>query len=202
MLCHFRLFLEHQITPPFLPTGIYSFFDKDARRVYLSATMEFETDFARGFGRRILDPIIPDNDAGNGERLILLGSRFEKSVEKTRLATELLKANKLLVSVPSYPRSIPWAQIGTPPKRQTFSAELQNFRAASSGAFVLVSRIDGIDLPQDTCRIMLIDGAPAGASLIDQYLYQTLLLSNLYSTKMAARITQLFGRINRGRSDL
>jgi hypothetical protein len=48
---------------------------------------------------------------------------------------------------------------------------------------------------------MLIDGAPAGASLIDQYLYQTLLLSNLYSTKMAARITQLFGRINRGRSD-
>ncbi|NML77004.1 DEAD/DEAH box helicase family protein [Rhizobium sp. S-51] len=190
-----------EITPPFIPTGVYDFLGKGVRRVYLSATLEFETDFVRGFGRRITNQIAPDNDAGNGERLILLSSLFKDKPDKKEVAAEVLKKNKLLVSVPSYPKAQAWKHIGTPPAKANFSAELQNFRKASSGAFILVSRIDGIDLPQDTCRVMLIDGAPSGTSLMDQYLFQHLSLSNLFSTKMAGRITQLLGRINRGRSD-
>ena len=42
---------------------------------------------------------------------------------------------------------------------------------------------------------MLIDGAPSGAGLMDQYLFKRVGLGNLYSTKMAGRITQLLGRI-------
>ena len=190
-----------EITPPFIPTGVYNFLGKGVRRVYLSATLEFETDFVRGFGRRITDQIAPDNDAGNGERLILLSSLFKDKPDKKEVAAEILKKNKLLVSVPSYSKAQAWKHIGTPPNKENFSAELQTFRKASSGAFILVSRIDGIDLPQDTCRVMLIDGAPSGTSLMDQYLFQHLSLSNLFSTKMAGRITQLLGRINRGRSD-
>ncbi|RVO40422.1 helicase [Sinorhizobium meliloti] len=190
-----------EITPPFIPTGVYDFLGKGVRRVYLSATLEFETDFVRGFGRRITNQIAPDNDAGNGERLILLSSLFKDKPDKKEVAAEVLKKNKLLVSVPSYPKAQAWKHIGSPPAKANFSAELETFRKASSGAFILVSRIDGIDLPQDTCRVMLIDGAPSGTSLMDQYLFQHLSLSNLFSTKMAGRITQLLGRINRGRSD-
>lgn len=190
-----------EITPPFIPTGVYGFLGKGVRRVYLSATLEFETDFVRGFGRRIANQIAPDNDAGNGERLILLSSLFKAKPDQKEVAAEILKSNKLLISVPSYPRAQAWKHVGTPPSRNNFSAELQKFRNATSGAFILVSRIDGIDLPQNTCRVMLIDGAPSGASLMDQYLFQHLSLSNLFSTKMAGRITQLLGRINRGRSD-
>ncbi|MDP9590490.1 UNVERIFIED_ORG: hypothetical protein J2W19_003049 [Shinella zoogloeoides] len=190
-----------EITPPFIPTGVFDFLGKGVRRVYLSATMEFETDFVRGFGRRIADRIAPDNDAGNGERLILLSSRFPNKPDKKDLAKEVLANHKLLVSVPSYPKALPWKDLGSPPKREDFSAALQSFRDAKAGAFILVSRIDGIDLPQDTCRVMLIDGAPSGTSLMDQYLFNHLSLSNLFSTKMANRVTQLLGRINRGRSD-
>ncbi|MBR0555125.1 DEAD/DEAH box helicase family protein [Ciceribacter sp. L1K23] len=190
-----------EITPPFIPTGVFDFLGKGVRRVYLSATMEFETDFVRGFGRRISDRIVPDNDAGNGERLILLSSRFVDKPEKRELAKEILKSHKLLISVPSYPKAVPWKGIGTPPNRSEFTEALQKFRDDKTGAFVLVSRIDGIDLPQNTCRVMLIDGAPSGANLMDQYLFSHLSLSNLFSTKMASRVTQLLGRINRGRSD-
>jgi hypothetical protein len=190
-----------EITPPFIPTGVYDFLGKGVRRVYLSATLEFETDFVRAFGRRIANKIAPDNDAGNGERLILLSSLFKDKPEKKAVAAEVLKKNKLLISVPTYPKAQLWKHVGTPPNKANFTTELQAFRKATSGAFILVSRIDGIDLPQDTCRVMLIDGAPSGTSLMDQYLFQHLSLSNLFSTKMAARITQLLGRINRGRSD-
>ena len=190
-----------EITPPFIPAGVYGFLGSGVRRVYLSATMEFETDFVRGFGRSVQDPIVPDNDAGNGERLILLSSKFADNVEKIDLANAILSSHKLLISVPSYSKATPWKSIALPSSRASFTEDLQAFRAATSGAFVLVSRIDGIDLPQDTCRVMLIDGAPAGASLMDQYLFHHLSLNNLFSTKMAGRITQLLGRINRGRSD-
>lgn len=190
-----------ELTPPFIPTGVFKFLGTGVRRVYLSATLEFETDFVRGFGRRIADPIVPDNDAGNGERLILLSSRFTSSLDKKLVAAEILKKHKLLVSVPSYPKAQPWKDIAVAPNRDEFSAKLQSFRSAETGAFMLVSRIDGIDLPQDTCRVMLIDGAPTGSSLMDQYLFLYLSLRNVNSTKMAGRITQLLGRINRGRSD-
>jgi hypothetical protein len=190
-----------EITPPFIPTGVFDFLSKGVRRVYLSATLEFETDFVRGFGRQVTKQIVPDNDAGNGERLILLSSRFRDKIDQKAVAAEILKKHKLLISVPSYYKAQAWSSVCVAPPRAKFSEELQSFRAAQSGAFVLVSRIDGIDLPQDTCRVMLIDGAPSGASLMDQYLFQHLSMSNLYSTKMASRITQLLGRINRGRSD-
>ncbi|WP_164780582.1 hypothetical protein [Mesorhizobium sp. M7A.F.Ca.US.011.01.1.1] len=42
-----------EIMPPFIPTGVYGFLGQGVRHIYLSATLEFETDFVRGFGRRI-----------------------------------------------------------------------------------------------------------------------------------------------------
>lgn len=88
-----------------------------------------------------------------------------------------------------------------PPEPKNFTAELNQFRQSTKGVFCLVSRIDGIDLPQDTCRVMVVDGAPTGSSLLERYQFSSLGMTNLFSTKFAGRLTQLFGRINRGRSD-
>lgn len=190
-----------EITPPFIPTGIFDFLNPPVRRVYLSATLQFETDFIRGFGKGNVNRIEPDNDAGNGERLIILANNLAKETDKLELSKELLQSQKVLISVPSYRRAMDWKEINTPPEPEKFSSELEAFRHDTKGSFILVSRIDGIDLPQDTCRVMMIDGAPYGASLLDRHQFVDLKMSNLFSTKMASRITQLLGRINRGRSD-
>ena len=68
-------------------------------------------------------------------------------------------------------------------------------------AFILVSRVDGVDSPQDTCRVMILDGLPSGSSLLERYQWEYLGMANLLSTRLANRIVQLFGRINRGRND-
>jgi hypothetical protein len=190
-----------EITPPFIPSGAFEFLGDGTRRIYLSATLDLATDFSRAFGRSVPARIEPDNDAGNGERLILLGSEFDKSVDSLSVANAIVSKHKILISVPSYASAERWKTIGTPPKTETFSDSLEAFRQAKDGAFVLVSRVDGIDLPQDTCRVMLVDGAPLAPSLMERVLFTRLNLSNLYSTKMAGRITQLLGRINRGRAD-
>jgi hypothetical protein len=190
-----------EIAPPFIPTQRFAFLGGGVRRVYLSATLDYPTDFIRGFGVANANRIEPDNDAGNGERLILLGTQFARPLGQKDLAATLAKERKVLVAVPSYARAKDWGPIVVPPDPKAFSSELDAFRSAKSGLFCLVSRVDGIDLPQDTCRIMIVDGAPTGSSLLERYQFEALGMANLFSTKLAGRITQLFGRINRGRSD-
>ena len=48
---------------------------------------------------------------------------------------------------------------------------------------------------------MLADGLPAGFSLSEAYLYDFLEMRNSFAAKLSNRVTQLFGRTNRGRND-
>lgn len=190
-----------EIAPPFIPVKKFPFLSGQTRRVYLSATLDYETDFVRAFGMRKVNRIEPDNDAGKGERLILMGSDLSDPNGKINLSQKIAEKRKVLISVPSYQRAGEWAKVAVPPVPAKFSAELESFRNAKSGAFCLVSRVDGIDLPQDTCRVMIVDGSPSGQSLMERFQMETLQMHSLFATKVAGRITQLFGRINRGRSD-
>lgn len=192
-----------EITPAFLPSLYLDIFDREVRRIYLSATLQNKADIVRAFGRTPSLTIEPKNDAGNGERLVLnekfLG--FKKLLGET-FACELAAKSKVLIAVPSYPQAEQkWKAVGSPPPVKDFSNELEKFRSKGKGAFVLVSRVDGIDLPNDTCRIMIIDGIPHGSSVIEKYQSESLGMSNFFSSRIANRIVQLFGRINRGRSD-
>ena len=48
---------------------------------------------------------------------------------------------------------------------------------------------------------MVMDGLPAGATQLERYQWQALHMTNALAAKLASRITQLFGRINRGTRD-
>lgn len=190
------------ITPPFLPSLALDIFARRVRRVYLSATLHNKADIVRAFGREPDHIIEPSNDAGNGERLVVferglgVGEKFDASFGR-RLAVR----HKVLVSVPGYHKTKDWETLATPASREQFSDQLEAFRRASSGSFILVSRVDGIDLPNDTCRLMVIDGLPRGESLLEKYQFEYLHMHNFAASRVANRLVQLFGRINRGRSD-
>lgn len=198
-----------EICPAFLPSRRLSYLsDPEIRRIYLSATLTSEVDFCRAFGRRPSKKIEPESDAGMGERLIILTERSKlkngaiSKVTDVDIAQELSSANKLLISTPSYPAATKYRSIATPPTTAEFSSKLDAFRkSAGPAAFVLVGRVDGIDLPHSTCRVMLADGLPTGFSLLEAYLYDTVEMRNSYAAKLANRITQMFGRTNRGRND-
>ncbi len=189
-----------ELAPPFLPTLAMDVFDRPVRRIYLSATLSSQIEFVRAFGRVPKKVVMPSNDAGNGERLVL----FEKGVQNgfpTKLAKEISLSNKIVIAVPNYQAAGNWSDVASPPAVEQFSDELDKFRKEKVGAFVLVARVDGIDLPHDTCRIMLMEGVPSGTSLIEKFQYEFLRMANVQSYRIANRIAQLFGRINRGRND-
>jgi len=190
-----------EISPPFLPLFTLPIFLRDVRRIYLSASLNYKSDIARAFGRIPDLCIEPKNDAGNGERLILFADEIPKKKIDSAFVESLSEKHKVLIAVPSYRQADTWKKVGTPPSTDGFSNELQAFREASSGTFILVSRVDGIDLPHDTCRVMILDELPTGASLLEKFQWNTLDMKNFRAAKVSNQIIQLFGRINRGRND-
>jgi hypothetical protein len=191
-----------EISPPFLPTGVtYPFAQDNMQRVYLSATLQTQSEFARAFGRRPDSIIEPATDAGNGERCILFGQSVPEEETGPKLAAAIKSKHKLVIACRSYPDAKPWESLAVIPDRQQFSSALDDFRQAKSGAFVLVARVDGIDLPDDACRVMLIDNLPSGYTQIERFQIEYCSMTSLAATKLASRITQVFGRINRGRKD-
>lgn len=191
-----------EISPPFLPSeATYPFSQENMRRVYLSATLQTNAEFARAFGRRPDVIIAPETDAGNGERCILFGQSVPEEDTGPKLAAAIKAKHKLVIACRSYPEAKPWEGLAVIPKREEFSASLDEFRQAKTGAFVLVARVDGIDLPDDACRVMLIDNLPSGYTQIERFQIEYCAMTSLAATKLASRITQVFGRINRGRKD-
>ena len=87
------------------------------------------------------------------------------------------------------------------PERDDFTEKLDHFRTAHSGGFILAGRFDGIDLPGAQCRVMVVDGLPTGSSLIEQYLFDHLQMDHFMANTVSVRLTQLLGRIIRGRQD-
>lgn len=189
-----------EISPPFLPSLALDIFEQPLRRVYLSATLQSQTEFVRAFGRLPKATVMPSNDAGNGERLIINGRRVEKGLG-TDFVSKLVGTRKVVIAIPDYSAATKWEGVAKPPNTEDFSKALAQFRKAKDGAFALVSRVDGIDLPHETCRIMVVDGLPAGMSLIERFQWEYLRMKNVHAVRVANRLAQLFGRINRGRND-
>ena len=190
-----------ELTPPFLPSLALDIFEQNIRRIYLSATLQSQTEFIRAFGRQPSEIITPSNDAGNGERLILDGRKVKKGFGP-KFAKKLVKGRKAIIAVPDYARASEWKDLAEPPTPEEFTDALNEFREnQKDGAFTLVSRVDGIDLPHDTCRIMIMDGVPSATSLLERYQWEWLRMDNVHASRIANRLAQLFGRINRGRND-
>jgi hypothetical protein len=190
-----------EFTPAFLPSLSLNFTSSNRiRRVYLSATMSSDAEFIRTFGRQA-ERIAIETDAGNGERLIVFVDKIKDSNNIFNYYREQSKKRKILFAVPSSAAAKKWSEFGAPVGTAKFSTALSEFKQASRGAFILVARVDGIDLPGDTCRVMVLDGLPAGVSQFERFIDVHLGLYDFLNSKINTRITQLFGRINRGRSD-
>jgi tetratricopeptide (TPR) repeat protein len=190
------------ITPPVVPVQTLPYFEKKTRRVFLSATLGASDAFARTFGKSPDLVISPATTAGECERMILMPSRLDSCVDDVELSKRLLAHRKSLIMVPTYARAEKWAGFANPPDKAHVTEAVNEFKAnTASVKLLLAARYDGVDLPGDTCRIMVIDDLPMGVGPLERYLWEYLNLSNTFRTSIASRIVQSFGRISRGMSD-
>ena len=190
------------LTPPTVPVSTLSCFGQDIRRVYLSATLRSPDAFARAFGRKPERIVAPSTTAGDCERMILAPSVAQSVADDVAMTKETINDKKALILTPSYARGNKWADVASLPRREEVPQAVDVFREAPApNKLALAARYDGIDLPGDTCRVLVIDDLPTGLSPLEKFQWDLLHMENSFRSTLASRIVQSFGRISRGMSD-
>ena len=190
------------MTPITVPVTSVGYFSSDVRRVYLSATLSAPDAFAKVFGRTPNITVAPITTAGECERMVLIPQMSSGIDDDVAAATDIVENHKALILVPSLQRANEWEQIGSPPDRNDVPSRLNEFRDSSDpDKLILAARYDGIDLPGDACRMLVIDDLPVGVGPLERFQWEKLGMQSSFRSTLASRIVQSFGRISRGMAD-
>lgn len=198
-----------EIRPLIPPTLTHEAFSKTKQRIYMSATLGEDGDIERVFGvKKIARLPIPEewHRRNTGRRLILFPclSDNQGSVDT---ATEMLKqVDRILILVPDNKTLEKWEE--KLPKSYTIirakqiEQNLEAFTKCSQpSVLLLATRYDGIDLPGDNCRFMILDGEPLASGLQEMYMRTNLGASCQLHNRIRTRVTQALGRCTRDESD-
>lgn len=203
-LPHCAMLFDHrriEFTPLVPPVHTLRVFQDDVRRLYLSATLEMGEDFCRTFGRYPDEVIAPGGRAGDTERMMLPAPRGLSEEGALEWARDAVGERKALIMVPSSRAAEDWDSVADVFETEAGHDRIQEFADSDDQKLVLRARYDGIDLPGEACRILIVDGLPVGTSLLERFFEQHLEIRGISREIIASRIVQLLGRISRGMTD-
>jgi len=201
------------IRPMIPPTFDHAAFTDPTQRIYLSATMGDAGELERAFGRERIERVeVPPawERTGSGRRFFVfpaLAGPSENHPDTQSLIGELLAlSDKRLVLTPDDASATRIADELEVPASERFTAKdpdvgLKSFLAAHRGTLLAPSRYDGMDLPGDACRVMIMSGLPAATHLQDRFLVTKLRALNVLDERVRTRVAQGAGRCTRGPRD-
>ncbi len=200
-----------EISPYLNPIDQFGTFSKAKHRILMSATTNDDSFFIKGLGidsSAIINPLVYQEEKWSGEKMILIPSLIDDSISKFDVIEQFSKIEKgrkygVVALVSSFAQAEFWKEKGA---TISISDTIDdNISFLKSGDFehchVLVNRYDGIDLPDDTCRILIIDSKPYGQNLVDRYQEVCRTDSDIVLIKIAQKIEQGLGRSVRGEKD-
>lgn len=199
-----------EIAPEILPTNFVRSFAQSSHRLFMSATLADDSLLTREFGASPSSaehPILPPSDRGLGERMILAPSLVDPNLDRSYiigLGAELSRTHNVVVLTSSGELAEDWQAAGAEYfVGDNFSQGVNKLRKPESGLrfAVFSQRYDGVDLPDDACRVLVIDGVPYGAGLIDKEDQQMSLMPGGVRNKTIFRIEQGMGRPVRSHAD-
>lgn len=201
------------ITPIFPLVDLIKTYSECPHRVFMSATIGDDSAIVRTFNanyKLISKPITSTSLAGTSERMILAPELMKLNVENISetlkdLATWAATKRKIgtVILVPSGYAAQFWTTIAVYADISERVAEsIKELQAGrSKGPFVFANRYDGIDLPDESCRLLILSGLPRGTSEYDLFLSSTFFQGKGINSAIAQRIEQGMGRAARGPGD-
>ncbi|MDR6740988.1 hypothetical protein J2X56_003012 [Herbaspirillum sp. 1173] len=149
--------------------------------------------------------IEPPEDEGAGERMILPTSLISPEVTKQQIAAvcaTLSKIANVVVLTSSTAQARVWEEGGaTLYSGKDVDAAIDHLRTTTRNFAVFAQRFDGVDLPDDACRVLVIDGVPTGDRLCDQVDSSRQKDSPEYDIRTVNKFEQALGRAVRSSAD-
>lgn len=183
-------------------------YSRSSKRLFMSATLPNDHDLRLYLGcsaKAVGDPIVCES--GVGERMVLAPSLFDKKLDREWVAnwcSQLGDQHNVVVLTSSnsqaeyWGKKIPSARLITKDNLEAALKQLENSRA---GVYVFAQRYDGVDLKDDMCRVLVLDGIPHGESLAETFDTEIATAVNHAHPKMVTRIEQGMGRAVRSSKD-
>lgn len=198
-----------QIRPGIPPTFENAPFSRARQRVYLSATLGAGGELERAFGRSPIERLpLPDGaQPRSGRRFFVfpeLAAGDDPDALVRRLVAQTGKAVVLTQdTVEGAQQTAAWiAPAGVPVLgKADVEHSLDVFAKAPSGVLGLANRYDGLDLPHEACRMVVLDGLPNAHSLQERWLGERADAGAALAERVRTRVVQGAGRCTRGPDD-
>jgi hypothetical protein len=200
-----------EISPYLAPLNLFGSYAKAKHRVFMSATVTDDSFLVRGLRlspKTIRNPLTYQKEKWSGEKMILIPALIDEGLTRAVVVVKAFAPPKpkqygVVALIPSFAGSKDWRGYGsTVADKSTINAEIEQLRKGSfTSTLVIVNRYDGIDLPDDTCRVLVFDSKPFSEKLADRYSESCRSSSEVTVTRVTRSIEQGLGRSVRGEKD-
>ena len=197
-----------EISPHITPIHmIPSLIDAD-RKIFMTATLVDDSVLSSHFAvdeKNIVSPIVPESAGDIGDRMILLPQVINPDINENQIkeyAKYLSQYMNVVVIVPSAYRAKYWGDVANLVlNTENLYEGVEKLKEGKVGLTILINRYDGVDLPGDACRVLIIDGVPDVRKQIDKVKQSILLGSSRLENHNIQRIEQGMGRGVRSNDD-
>lgn len=210
--CHLYIGAGSILIRPILPpTFTHKPFYGAKQRIYMSATFGEAGELERITGRPRIDRlqakaswdrqtigrryfIFPERSLNNDGQLSLCAKMMERAGRTLVLTPDGRKARKFQEYVdrelhcPVY-------------NAQAIESSKSDFVSSDRAVAVVANRYDGIDFPEEQCRLLIVEGLPRATNLQEQFLISKMGAVDYLNVRIATRLVQAFGRCTRSDKD-
>lgn len=207
--CHAYISHDQILIRPYIPPSLtHKPFANATQRVFMSATLGLGGDLERTTGipsfHRLPIPTGWDKQGIGRRYFIFPEMSLEKELIDTLTRAMVDRAGRALILVPSDKKAEKYHQLFNNISICTAKDIEQSkdcFISKEKAVAVLANRYDGIDLLDDHCRLLIIEGIPKAGNLQELFLMSRMAAGNLFNDRIRTRIIQSFGRCTRSATD-
>ncbi len=200
-----------EIEPYIPPLNAFGTYWDAQHRLFMSATVTDDAFLVKGIQlspETIKNPLTYEKERWSGEKMILIPSLIREELDRSMVVSLFGRPDPgrrygVVALAPSFNGTKDWKEYGAIiAKKDTVGKVLEKLQEGIfAQTVVLVNRYDGIDLPDDTCRILILDTKPYSESLIDLYQEACRPDSEATIMRIVRTIEQGLGRSVRGEKD-
>ncbi|MEG3170206.1 DEAD/DEAH box helicase family protein [Sphingomonas sp. LB3N6] len=210
--CHVYLASREILIRPLIPpVWTHAPFAAAKQRIYMSATLGAGGDLERLTGTASIERVpAPEGfrSTGVGRRFFIFpGLSLEPAeCEKQRLKMQKLAGRSVVLTPNEAAAAAIRAQVEELDGFEIFNAadiedSKEAFVNADKAAAIMAGRFDGIDFPNDECRLLCLDGLPKATNAQERFLMTKMSASALFNERLQTRVLQAAGRCTRALQD-
>jgi hypothetical protein len=202
---------EITIRPLIPPTHTHKSFAAAAQRIYMSATLGGDSDLRRAYGIDKIS-VVRAKSQQWGRRYVFVPGMYMNSDEADTIVANVwdAMAPKRVVLLAPSDRALDreYTAITKPmhAKPVRFKAgdiqdSVDGFVKHDTAMLTLAGRYDGLDLPGDQCRLLVMADSPAATNALERHLSERWKLGPVLRKRERTRLIQGMGRCTRNATD-